>query len=282
MPGSLQLLGEQRNIPAVMCPRILNFAAAMLCFCPITSLAEEASDYKWGFLVGAFITDQDMKTEFEFNLGDVDIRVDFEDDLGLRDSQSVGRFATFYKFNERHRLDFDVFDLSQTSKAMLEREIVWGDTVFPISTEVATNLDLSIYKIAYTYHPLRRDKGKLGITGGFYVADVGLAVRVLEDDLREAGEVTAPLPVLGLRGEYYLSDRWRLSASIEWFGLEIDAFDGELQDALVGVDYRMSEHSAIGLGYNHVEIDIDATEEDLQADLIWQYSGVIAYLRFTF
>ena len=265
-----------------MSPRILNIAAALLCFCPIMSLADEVSDHKWGFMVGAFITDQDMKTEFDFNLGDVDIRVDFEDDLGLRDSQSVGRLAAFYKFNERHQLDFDVFDLSQRSAATLEREIEWGDTVFPIAAEISTGLDLSIYKIAYTYYPLRRDEGKLGITGGFYVADIDLEMRVQENDLREIGDVTAPLPVLGVRGEYYLSDRWRLSASIEWFGVEIDEYDGQLLDSLIAADFRMSEHSSIGLGYNHVDLDVDATEEKLQADLTWKYSGVIAYLRFTF
>ena len=109
-----------------------------------------------------------------------------------------------------------------------------------------------------------------------------LRLRVLPNDMQEVGAVTAPLPVLGFRGEYYFSERWRGSASIEWFGLEIDEYDGHLQDSLLGIDYRMTEHFALGLGYNHVEIDVDATDKALRADLIWQYSGVIAYLRSTF
>jgi hypothetical protein len=217
-----------------------------------------------------------MKTEFEFNFGETMIRVDFEDDLGFKDSQSVGRFAAFYRFNDRHQLDFDIFDLSQSSTATLEREIEWGDTVFPISAEVASGLDLSIYKIAYTYLPLQHENGKFGVTGGFYVADIRLSMRWLQNDLREVGDVTAPLPVLGIRGD------WRGSMSVEWFGLEIEEYDGHLHDTLLGVDYRMTDHVALGLGYNHVEIDVDATEEALRADLIWQYSGVIAYLRMTF
>ena len=51
---------------------------------------------------------------------------------------------------------------------------------------------------------------------------------------------------------------------------------------MIGVDYRMTDHLALGLGYNRVEFNVDATEKALRADLIWDYSGVLAYLRATF
>jgi hypothetical protein len=265
---------------------IAKILIATVFLAPALSAAQDngevADAHKWGISLGAFITDQDMKTELGVNFGDASLRVDFEDDLGFKDSQSVGRLAAFYKFNERHQLDFDIFDLSQSSVAVLEDEIKWGDVTFPVDAEVATSLDLGIYKIAYTYFPVHKEKGKFGLTGGFYVADIGLRLRILPDDIQEVGAVTAPLPVLGFRGEYYFSERWRGSASIEWFGLEIDDYDGHLQDSMIGIDYLMTEHIALGLGYNHVEIDVDATDKALRADLIWQYSGLIVYLRSSF
>ena len=265
---------------------IAKILIATIILAPALGVAQEdgevADTQKWGISIGAFITDQDMKTEFGVNFGDASLRVDFEDDLGLKDSQSVGRLAAFYKFNERHQLDFDVFDLSQTSTAVLDEEIKWGDTTFPIDAEVATGLDLGIYKIAYTYFPVQEEKGRFGLTGGFYVADIGMSLRVLPNEMQEVGAVTAPLPVLGFRGEYYFSERWRGSASIEWFGLEVDNYDGHLQDTLISIDYRLTKHFALGFGYNRVNIDVDMTDKALRADLIWQYSGVIAYLRSTF
>jgi hypothetical protein len=256
----------------------------LVAFCPLAAFSQETDtdDNQWGFLVGAFFADQDMKTEFEVTVGEFDVVVDFEEDLGLRDSQSVFRFAAFYDFNERHRLDFDVFDLSQSAVATLSREIEWGDAVYPISAEVSTGLDLTIYKAAYTYHMLRRDKYRLGVTGGLYVADIALHLNLLESDQEERGDVTAPLPVLGLRGEYFFSDRWRASASAEWFGLEIGEYEGTLHDFLISIDYNFGNHAAVGLGYNNVQINVDATEEELRADLRWKYSGFIGYLRFSF
>jgi hypothetical protein len=284
MLHSLQMLCEQRNNSQPMSPKSFKFLLVMLICCPLAAFSQEtdADNSGWGFALGAFFADQDMKTEFEVSVGEIDLIVDFEDELGLRDSQSVFRFAAFYDFNERHRLDFDVFDLSQSAVVTLSREIEWGDVVYPISAEVSTGLDLTIYKAAYTYYMLRRENYKLGVTGGLYVADIGLHLNLLESDEEERGDVTAPLPVLGLRGEYFFSDRWRASASAEWFGLEIGEYEGTLHDFLIGIDYRFGSHAAVGLGYNNVQINVDATEEDLRADLRWKYSGFIGYLRFSF
>lgn len=284
MPHSLQMLHEQRNNSQPMSRIPIKSLLVLLICCPLAAFSQEADTDKsgWGFTMGAFFADQNMKTDFDVDVGDIGVTVDFEDDLGFTDSQSVFRFAAFYEFNERHRLDLDVFDLSQSSVVTLSRDIEWGDSVFPISAEVSTGLDLTIYKVAYTYHMLRREKYRLGVTGGLYIADISLHLNLLENDVEERGEVTAPLPVLGLRGEYFFSDRWRASASAEWFGLEIDEYDGTLRDFLIGVDYRFANHAAVGLGYNNVKIDVDATDGDLRADLIWKYSGFIGYLRFSF
>lgn len=246
------------------------------------SFAEELSRSKWGFSVGAFIANQDMKTAFAADIEELRLVLDFEDDLGLRASQSVARIGGFYDFDERHRLDFDVFDLSQAATATLTREFQWGDTVFPVAAKVSTQLDLGIYKVSYAYHPVRHENYRLGIMGGLYVADIAMQLNLTESDNQERGAVTAPLPVLGLHGEYYVSDRWRLNASAEWFGLDVDDYSGTLTDVLLTADYRFSEHAAIGAGYNSTRIRVDTIDGPLRADLFWDYSGIIGYLRFTF
>jgi hypothetical protein len=78
-----------------MNPKSIKYPLALLiCFPLVTfSLETYTESSGWGFSVGAFFADQDMKTEFEVSVGDTDLVVDFEDDLGLRDSQSVFRLA---------------------------------------------------------------------------------------------------------------------------------------------------------------------------------------------
>lgn len=265
--------------------RSLLLPILSLIFAPAVFAESETGDLQpdsWGISIGVFFADQDMVTEFDVNVGEVGANVDFEEDLGLKASQEVGRLTMFRNFNERHQFDLDIFDLSQSSTQLLETEIEWGGSVFPVSAEVKTELDLRIYKVAYSYYLWRQPDYRLGVTAGLYIADIGLSLRWQDNDVDEVGEVTAPLPVIGLRGEYYFSDRWRLSGSAEWFGLEIDKYDGTLDDVIVSLDYRMSERTALGLGYNRVHINVDATEKSLRADLDWQYSGFFAYLRLIF
>ena len=255
---------------------------AIICCFPFASLAEESDADKWGFSLGAFLTSQDMTTKFQTSGPGDGGAVDFEDDLGLDDSLSVFRLGAFYKINERHRLDFGAFDLSQSSVKTLSVEFEWQDTLYPVSADVRTNLDLTIYKAAYTYRLSGRKNNYLGLTGGLYVADIGLSLRLRLPGDQEVGDLTAPLPVVGFRGEYYLSKRWRTHASAEWFLLDAGDYHGSLQDILVGIDFRLFEQAAIGLGFNSMQMDLDATKKVLRADLRWKYAGVFAYLQFSF
>ena len=254
----------------------------LFCCCPILSFADETGDEKWGFSLGAFFTSQDMNTRFEASGIGGNGLIAFQDDLGLDASLSVFRLGAFYNVNERHSLNFSAFDLSQSAKVTLSKDIEWQDTVFPISADVGTDLDLTIYKAAYTYKLSSNERGFIGVTGGVYVADIGISLTLEVAGVVEAGSITAPLPVLGLRGEYYLSERWRALASAEWFLVDVDSYHGTLQDVLFGIDYRLFDHAAIGLGYDHVQFDIDTSKTALRADLAWNYSGVIAYLQFAF
>ena len=132
-----------------------------------------SADTLFGVYAGAGSWEQSYSGEVESG----PTTADFEDDLGLKASQQVARLTMFRNFKDRHQLDLDVFDLSQNSSKVLENEIEWGDSVFPISAEVGTALDLRIYKVAYSYYLWREPNFRLGATGGLYIADIGLRMR---------------------------------------------------------------------------------------------------------
>ena len=145
-----------------------------------------------------------------------------------------------------------------------------------------TDNDLSIYKAAYTYSFLNRENGYLGATLGFYVADFKMSIAEENLGQSEIGELTAPLPVIGLRGEYALSDRWSFRASGEFFFIEYDNVDGSLVDIYAGFDYSILDHLSLGIGFNRVTIDVDATKSSFGGALDWQYSGALAFLKLDF
>ena len=131
----------------------------------------------------------------------------------------------------------------------------------------------AIYKIAYTWSFLQRDKGCLGITAGLYVADINTTLSAPSIAAREVSSITAPLPVFGLRGEHHFSDKWLFRASGEVFALEYGDFDGSPYDIYVGLDYQLFDRMAIGVGFNSVRMDLGVTKENANGNLDWQYDG---------
>lgn len=243
--------------------------------------AQSVDGDRFSLSLGVFITDRNTDAEFDGSIDD-GTNINFETDLGIDSSDTVFRVDGYYRFSERHRFDFSVFDLSRGASKQIVKDIQWGDTLFAIDTVVKTDNALSVYKAAYTYSFLNREDGYLGATFGFYVADS--KIRLEEENLgsAEVGQLTAPLPVIGLRGEYALSDRWSFRASGEFFFIEYENVDGSLVDFYAGIDYQVLDSLSVGLGINSVNINVDATDSTFNGALDWRYSGALVFLKFNF
>ena len=211
---------------------LLLLAALVVSATPASAQSLEGD--RFSLSLDVFITDRDTEARLDSTVGD-GTDTDFESDLGLDSSDTVFRVDGYYRFAERHRADFSVFDLSRDSSKDIQRDIQWGDTLYTIDTTIEAEFDLSIYKAAYTYSFLSDEDSYLGGTIGLYVADVKTSLAEATLGQGEVGELTAPLPVVGLRGERRLSDRWTFRASGEFFFIEYDDIDGSLVDRVLSV-----------------------------------------------
>jgi len=243
--------------------------------------ADSLDDDRFSVSLGVFITDRDTDAQLDSSLN-TGTKTNFESDLGLDSSDSVFRIDGYFRFSEKHRADFSIFDMSRNSSKQIDKDIQWGDRLFSIDTVVRSDFDLKIYKAAYTYSFLQGDSGYLGATIGLYVAEN--SVSVAEENLGQAevGELTAPLPVIGLRGERKLSERWMFRASGEFFFVEYDNIDGSLVDIYAGFDYSILDNMSLGVGFNSVALNVDATKSGFKGGLDWRYSGALMFLKFSF
>jgi hypothetical protein len=209
--------------------------------------------------------------------------LDLEEDLGLESSMSVARIAGYYWLTPRQRLDAGYFDLSRSATNPTQEEIRFGDRTFEIDTVIETENDLRILKADYTFAVLARERGYLGITGGLYVAEMTMTLSAPRLGSSESEGLTAPLPVVGLRGDYAITDRFTLRGAAQWFALETDDVDGTLRDICVGADYGLGDRMAIGLAYNLVAMGIAAQEEHgFRGSVDWGYDGLLLYFKLAF
>ena len=248
----------------------------------VAPMAAAQDDHKFSLSLGVFLTDRNSDTQIGIEGQSVGTPVDLEVDLGMDTSDSVFRIDGYFKFNERHRIDFSAFDLSRFATKDIDKEIDWNGTIYPIDTTVTGDFDLNIYKLAYTWSFMRRERGYLGVTGGLYIADVSARLSAQGIAERDGGSATAPLPVLGLRGQYRLSDKWTFRASGEFFGMKYDEFDGSMIDLYAGIEYQVSDRTSLGFGMNSVTIDLGIEASDLNGEVDWHYDGGLIFLKFDF
>ena len=254
-------------------------AATLVLASPATALAD---DENFSVSLGVFLTDRDSQTRVDGSIPGSGTPVDLENDLGFDKSDTVFRVDGYYRFNEKHRIDFSVFDLSRSASKQIQTEIDWNDTIYPIDTVVDASLDLAIYKLAYTWSFMLRDNGYLGLTAGLYTADIGTSLSAESIGRSSSSGFTAPLPVLGLRGQYDFSSKWTLRGSAEVFAIEYSDFSGSLYDLYAGIDYQITDHVALGAGVNLVNLNVGVSKPNLDGDLDWRYDGGLLFLKIDF
>ena len=259
---------------------LLSGVACVAQWLPLAANAQPtAGTERASFMLGAFITDRQSTTQLNSDAGE-GTEIDLEDDLGLESSTSVARLSGYVWLGKRHRLDGAYFDLSRSSTFPIDETIEFGDETFLINTVIETESKLSIIKADYTFAFLAKERGWLGVTAGLYVAETSMSMRQATLGQFESEDVTAPLPVFGLRGDYAINDRITLRGAAQLFAFEADDVDGRFSDFYVGADYGFGERMAVGLAYNRVSMNIGAVEDQgFDARIDWGYDGLLLYFK---
>ena len=241
------------------------------------------------FLVslGGFISDFKTEASLSSESG-IGTEINFEDDLGLTDSESLLRLDGYWRFGQKHRLDFGSFLFTRDAERVLDREITWGDLVFPVSASVSTETSTTIIKLAYKYSFHRGERFEWG-------ASFGLSTLISKAELAgqaqaggggtsfqsESDSVTAPIPVFGLHGEFRMTRQVYVRGSIEYFHIDIDEQEGSLSDGRLTFDWYPFRHFGFGIGYNRFVADY---EDVGRGEIAFRYelSGPQGYVTYVF
>jgi len=112
---------------------------------------------------------------------------------------------------------------------------------------------------------------------------LGLSLNAPNIGTYSSQSLTAPLPVVGFRGEYGINDRWTLRGSFQWFGVDLTDVSGHFTDTYAGVDRRFGKRFSVGLAYDTVGLNIDVSKtEHLKGSLDWGYNGWLLYFKTDF
>ncbi|MFC0780005.1 hypothetical protein [Flavobacterium sp. HJSW_4] len=235
---------------------------------------------------GGFFPVNNTIVKVEGNNGNIGTEIDLENDLGF--SKSTASFlGTFdWRISKRSRLGFEYFVLDRTATKTLQRDINFGDNTYEVNGRVRGTFNVQIMRVAYGYAILSKPKYQAGLLVGAHVlfADLGLQLEANTQSIEkhDSFDFTAPLPDVGIWGEFVLGKRWGLYANVNYLAVQIDNTDGRIISYGLSVLYNVHQNFSLTAGYTGLNFRVDTVQERLNGFLKWGYNGPTITAVYTF
>ena len=238
---------------------------------------------KWMVRLGAYIIDganTTVSVNSALGLGAV---IDYQKDLGGEDSDTIPRIDAYYRFNERHRIDFTSFSIDRKGQRTLAVELEIGDEIFSANETIDSEIKYTLYRVGYGYSFYHSPKVELTLTAGLNITEYDLQFALDDGTKRESAGVTVPLPVFGLRMGYAITPKWSVHYVSEAFFIELDdTFRGARLNYELNTEYRLFKHFALGAGLARIGINAEVDDDDWSGKVTDSYRGFNVFGTFYF
>ncbi|KAF2508660.1 hypothetical protein EYY60_16170 [Flavobacterium zhairuonense] len=251
----------------------------------------DAEDLPWHarrfkISAGAFFPVNNTQVEVGSNNGNFGNLIDFEKDLGFRKNTQSFAASFEWRISRRSRLGSEYFYLKRSSRKTLQKDIEFGDHTYPVDAAVSAFFDNQIIRIYYGYAFVSKPTYEVGAIVGAHVMliDVGMRLEGQTQGLEYHDDfgVTAPLPDIGVWGEFVLGKKVGLYANFNYLAVKINDIDGRLLSYNLSVLYNVYKNFSLTAGYTGLNIRVDAEKQRLNGFFKWGYNGPSIAAAYSF
>jgi len=212
------------------------------------------------------------------------------DDLGIDDGNTTPYFGFRWRFADRWRLSFNYFGLDNDGSVRQDfDELIFGDINAKGFLAVDTSFKTDFYVTQVGYSIFKNERAELGVGAGLHIVDFNTRLKVSGEingiggsKKSDTADLTVPLPnVLGF-GTYAFTPRLSLDGSIGWFGLDYNDYSGNLVSLSANLEYRLTDHFGIGVGYNYIDMNLDIEQSNRTDKYDLEYQGPVLYVSAGF
>jgi hypothetical protein len=239
---------------------------------------------RYNINLGTIFTKSDSELRFDSdNLG-IGATLDPSQTLGMDTEDTNYRIDAFWRFGStrRHQLEVHYYNVNNEGSRTLDLNTQIGDVLFPNGAAVNSQIEFEFLNVNYSYAFFQDDRMRLAGAIGIDTTAFDFTVNAPRQALAVSETFTSPVPVLGLRGDFIITPRWRFRASTDLVYIPLDEYDVSVSDSLLAVEYLPFEHAGIGLGLNNVRYRVDSDSLDVDGEARLQFVGALAYLKLRF
>jgi hypothetical protein len=264
----------------------------LILMCSDLSLkSQDSLHYQWerfSVRLGGFLTTLDSDISLTGQQTGLGVNLNLEKALGLKTRTTFVRGEAEYNFGLKRRsnIRLSYFGLVRNANKRLESELEFGDSIYPIGTEIRSRYDLFIIRGLYDYDFYGDNRIKLGLSAGLYVLPVNFSVGT-GNIIDESAAFIAPLPVVGLRNAFFITPKILFKQNLEVLYVKTSHLTGTISDVNIWIEYNPFVHFGVGLGYNNFRFRLSASrpeEKMLRFDgtLSTGFTGLLFYGKYYF
>jgi hypothetical protein len=245
----------------------------------------------WILDVGGFFLSTDTRVRVNGEMsGTTGSDIDFEDTFGIGDNDRL-RIDARWRFGQRHAIRGMYFDNNRSASRNIERDIQFGDQRFPVGVNVSASSELTVVQLSYDYAFVQTPQYEIAAGLGLHMLDAALSLSAeltssggtMSSQVDERAATQAPLPVVGLRGLWRLSENVYVTAAAQYFYVDLDAYTGSLTDLSASLVWDITRRVGIGVGYDDFQMQFDVEDAgNFNGRLRWSYGGALAFLSLKF
>lgn len=235
------------------------------------------------FFIGLGALWADSHVQASLNRGTLGLGslIDFEDDLGLKETNVIGTVMFGMRAFERWRLEIEYGKLDRDNERQASRTIDWGNLSIPIDTSTRATFDFQDTRVSVGYSFFKTKDKEIGIGLGVHWAKINASLSARNFGSEGAKE-SAPLPVITMYAQMALSDQWLLSFRVDRLSLDTGNIDGNVFSSGLEFVYQPWRHFNVGFGFQSINFQLSSTSADWRGKAQIQQNGPLVFIGTTF
>jgi|SRR5215469_4610320 len=246
------------------------------------------------FDLGGFIISSNIDGSLSGTANTQNQRLDFNQTFGTNAGTTRVRADFLWRITPRQALRFSYFSDNVSGTRTLDQDVRWGDYTFLAGSQATAQTKFNVYEGTYEFAFLNERDYKLALSAGLHVDDLTIKISgnasltMPDGTVQSAGyssnssSLTAPLPVVGLSGEWAATSHLYVDGSAEVFGLRYQGIGGSWTQLWAGATWMFNHHFGMGLAYNRFQTNLDLDKGSFNGRLNFGYQGAVLYVKAGF
>ena len=197
--------------------------------------------------------------------------VNYADQLGGQREDSLYKIDSLYRFNPKHSVGFSYYNVKRKGNRPVDQDVTIDDVTYAAGGNIQSELSFKMYRFLYNYSFHHDEKVELGLSGGFYFANIqakfnstltctggptcGTGSTFTPNGT--SSNLTIPLPTIGLFFNYNITPRLQSQVRFDWFYIETAQFKGAMTEAYLGLEYRLFKNFGLGAAFDRLSVEAD-------------------------